>query len=272
MLRRTVLGLLLMAPATLSAQEGTVAYTHSVKLDVQIPPELRARLEARGGREGGPGMFPTERVSEVVLLFNASESLMKPVPPSDQAARPGQGNQVLREGGPPPGAMGLRGDVMMRMRGGSVSRRDRETIVEAYVQHDEGTIVESREFLGRRFLIEDERPALQWKLTGEQAEFLGYVVQKATAQQDSTSIEAWFTPQIPIPAGPAVYGGLPGMILVVSVDQGQEQYSATAVALTHVADGVIVRPTEGEKVSRERYEQIVVEKLEELRTMGPIRQ
>jgi len=261
------LGLLFMVPAALNAQEGTVAYTHSVKLDVQIPPELRARLEARGG----PGMFPTERVSQVVLLFNASESLMKPVPPDGRSAAPAGEVQVFHEGGPPPGMAGPRGDFMIR-RLGSVSRRDRETVVEAYVQHDEGTIVESRELLGRRFLIEDERPLFQWKVTGEQAEFLGYLVQKATAQQDSTSIEAWFTPQIPVPAGPSIYGGLPGMILVVSVDQGQEQYSATAVALAHVAEGVIVKPTEGEKVSRERYEQIVAEKLEELRTMGPIRQ
>jgi GLPGLI family protein len=154
------------------------------------------------------------------------------------------------------------------MRMSSTSRRDRETIVEAHVDYDEGTIVESREFLGRRFLIEDEQPSFRWKLTGEQADFLGYVVQKATAQQDSSTVEVWFTPQIPVPGGPAMYGGLPGMILVVSVDDGKEQYTATAISLTKVADGVIVTPTEGEKVTRERYEQIVAEKLEELRRVG----
>jgi GLPGLI family protein len=150
----------------------------------------------------------------------------------------------------------------------SVSRRDRETIVEAYVRYDEGSILEAREFLGRTFLIEDERPLFRWKLTGDQAEYLGYVVQKATAEQDSSTVEAWFTPQIPVPGGPAMYGGLPGMILVVSVDGGREQYSATAVSLMAVADGVIVPPTRGEPVSRARYEEIVEEKLEELRTVG----
>jgi len=128
--------------------------------------------------------------------------------------------------------------------------------------------VDAPEIQGPTFHKEDERPAFEWKLTGEQAEFLGYVVHKATAQQDSSTIEAWFTPQIPIPGGPATYGGLPGMILVVSVDESQVQYSATAVSLTTVAEGVIVRPTEGEAVSRERYEEIVAEKLEELRTIG----
>ena len=253
MLCRITLGLLLLIPVALSAQEGSIAYTHSVQ--IEIPEELRARMEARGGnRQGGP-VLPTERVSEVVLIFNGSESLMKPVPPAP------------REGGAP-GIGDRRRGFAARMRMSSASRRDRETIVEAYVRYDEGTIVEAREFLGRTFLIEDERPAFEWKLTGEQAEFLGYVVHKATAQQDSSTIEAWFTPQIPIPGGPATYGGLPGMILVVSVDESQVQYSATAVSLTTVAEGVIVRPTEGEAVSRERYEEIVAEKLEELRTIG----
>ena len=257
MLRRLALGLALLVPGALSAQEGSIAYTHVVRLGAAIPAEMRPRLEARGrNREAGPGMLPTERVSDVILIFSPSESLMKPVPP------------VAREDSPPAGMAGERAGMAARIRMSSASRQDRETIVEAYVQFDEGTIVESREFLGRTFLIEDERPAFQWRLTGEQAEFLGYLVQKATAQQDSSAIEAWFTPQIPVPGGPAIYGGLPGMILVVSVDQGQVQYTATEVALTKVAEGVIVKPTDGERVTRERYEQIVAEKLEELRTVG----
>lgn len=263
MVREFTCALLFILPGMLSAQEGSIAYTHSVRIDFQIPPELRARMEARGGnRPGGPGGLPTERVSEVILLFSSSESLMKPVPPAQ------------REGGPPSGPPGMgdrRAGMAARMRMNSASRQDRETIVEAYARYDDGTLVESREFLGRTFLIEDQRPDFQWRLTGEQAEFLGYLVQKATAHQDSSTIEAWFTPQIPIPGGPAMYGGLPGMILVVSVDEGRVQYNATAVSLTAVAEGVIVRPTDGEKVSRERYETIVAEKLEELRTIGSAR-
>ncbi|MEJ2204722.1 MAG: GLPGLI family protein [Gemmatimonadota bacterium] len=212
MLRRLTLGLLLL-PGALAAQEGTIAYTHAVKLDLELPPEMRARLEARGGRGG---LLPTERVNDVVLLFNGSESLMKPVPPAPEARSPGG----------PPGLRDRREGMMARMRRISASRRDRETVVEAYVRYDEGS------------------------------------------KRDSSTIEAWFTPQIPVPGGPAMYGGLPGMILVVSVDEGQEQYNATAVSLTAVAEGVIVRPTEGDVVSRERYEEIVAEKLEELRTVG----
>jgi len=148
---------------------------------------------------------------------------------------------------------------------GSASRNAQETLVEAYTRYDEGTIVEARQLLGRSFIIADERPTYSWKLTSEQAEFLGYVVQKATAVQDSSVIEAWFTPQIPVQGGPATFGGLPGMILVVSIDDGQVQYTATGVSMSPIAEGVIVRPTEGDGVTREEYEEIVAEKLEELR-------
>lgn len=260
MLRTITLGLLLLLPSVLSAQEGSIAYTHSVEIDFEIPEEIRARMEAAGMNRagGGLGMFPTERTSDVLLIFNEAESLMKPVPPPpDQPGHPGGGRDdfAARHAG-----------MAARMRMASSSRSDRETIVEAHVDFGAGSIVEAREFLGRTFIIEDERPAFEWRITSEQAEFLGYMVMKATAQQDSTAIEAWFTPQIPVQGGPGPYGGLPGMILVVSVNDGHTQYSATEVSMMPVAEGVIVRPTEGEVVTREEYEEVVAEKLEELRT------
>ena len=89
-------------------------------------------------------------------------------------------------------------------------------------------------------------------------------MQKATAEHDSTTIEAWFTPEIPVSAGPGLYGGLPGLILVVSVNDGHTVYSATEVSLTAVEDGVVKPPDDGQEVSREEYEKIVAEKLAEL--------
>lgn len=258
------LSTLLVTPAVVAGQEGTIAYTHTVENDFEIPEEMRARIEGRGGnrggRGGGPdGALPRTRTSEVLLLFNATNALMKPVP---REVRDGR-----REGAGPGGGRGDRAAALgRRMRQRSTARGDQETLVEAYTDFATGTVVESREFLTRTFLIEDARPEYEWRLGSEQAEFLGYVVLKATAVQDSTTIEAWFTPQIPVMGGPASFGGLPGMILVVSINDGKEQYSATEVSLSAVAEGVIVAPEDGDEVTREEYERIVEEKLEELRT------
>ena len=131
-------------------------------------------------------------------------------------------------------------------------------------------MVEVRRFLGRTFRVSRERPSLAWRLTAEQAEHLGYTVMKATAEQDSTTIEAWFTPQIPVFGGPESYGGLPGMILVLSVNDGQVQYQATEVTLGELEEGSISPPDEGDELSEEEFEQLVKERLEEMaRTRRP---
>lgn len=244
----------------LAAQEGTIAYTHTV--EVEISEEMRARFEGRGGRgargggPGGQGGLPTTRTDEVLVLFNATQSLMKPVPRERREAR---------QGGPGGGGGDRIAGFQRRMRASSANRGDRETLVESYTDFSTGTVVETREFLTRTFRIEDTRPQYQWRLTSEQAEFLGYAVQKATAVHDSTTIEVWFTPEIPVMGGPASFGGLPGMILVVSIDGGKEQYSATEVSMSAVAEDVIVAPEDGDQVTRDEYEEMVAEKLEELR-------
>ena len=138
------------------------------------------------------------------------------------------------------------------------------TLQAAYMDYGEATMVEARGFLGRTFRVTRERPSYAWRIGTEQAEHLGYTVMKATAEHDSTTIEAWFTPQIPVSGGPASYGGLPGMILVLSLNDGQTQYQATEVALQELEAGLIAPPEDGDEVSYEEFEQLVKERIEEM--------
>ena len=50
---------------------------------------------------------------------------------------------------------------------------------------------------------------------------------------DGRSIETWFTTDQPVPAGPELYGGLPGIILLLDIEhpEGQITYSASQVKL-----------------------------------------
>ncbi|MCY4398264.1 MAG: GLPGLI family protein [Gemmatimonadetes bacterium] len=252
MLNRLALPLWLMLPAAAAAQQGTITYTYSVKNGFEIPERWSDRI-------------PSSRSGTMLLHFGPSGSLMTPPPEDRKEAAPAvvTDRPILSDR-----AIGM----AMRMKMGSTSRSDQEELREAYVSYDEGAIVETREFMGRTFRFTGHRPAFEWRLTGEQAEHLGRLVIKATAEHEERAIEAWFTPEIPVQGGPASFGGLPGMILVLSVDGGDTKYFATEIDLEGGEEGLIRMPEDGDEVSRDEYELIVAEKLEELeklRRRGP---
>ena len=250
MMRRVTLVPVLVAAALAhgradgSAQEGRIAFQRTVGYDFEVP---------EGWGERGE-QIPTGEVTELLLLFTASESVTVPVPETPAAAATGGDRRAER--------------IAARLRSSSTSRSDQETLLEYYASLERSAVVETREFMGRTFLISGARPSRRWKLSGEQREFLGFTVQKATAVEGGATVEAWFTPEIPVAAGPGPYGGLPGMILVVTVDGGKTLYAATDVDLSGLGEATIAAPREGDEVSREEYERIVVEKLEEVRTLA----
>ena len=238
-------------PQAAAAQEGRVHYLRSVQFDFHVP-ERWAQMRDR---------MPAQSTASLVLLFDGASSLMKRSAEEEEADSRRAGARGT-DGGDRR-ALGM----MMRLRQQSASRSDQENLREAYVDFASGSVAETREFMGRTFLIMGERPTYQWKLGSEQREFLGFMVQKATAVHEEREIEAWFTPQIPVQAGPGEFGGLPGLILVLSLDAGHLLYSAIEVDLTGLGDDSIAPPEDGDEVSREEYEEIVAERIEELRTL-----
>ncbi|UCD25588.1 MAG: GLPGLI family protein [Gemmatimonadota bacterium] len=241
-MKRALTLLLALIPSATAAQQGAILYERAVKYEFEIPEQWAARL--------GDLEMPAANVTSMLLFFNESASLMIPAPAEEEEMPGGTEQRAQR--------------LATRLRMASTARSDQEVLLQAYVSYKDGSIAETYEFMGRTFRISGTQPSYAWRLSGEQSEFLGYTMQKATAEHDSTTIEAWFTPEIPVSAGPGLYGGLPGLILVVSVNDGHTVYSATEVNLTAVEDGVVKPPDDGQEVSREEYEEIVAEKLAEL--------
>ncbi len=282
---KTLLSLCLMlVPACLSAQEGSITYDHTVVYGFANPeaqaarrdsaqadstrrsgdeaqPERAARAGAdgrRGGNGAGRGFrmpegMPTNSHASVVLYFSSNESVMKQADEAEEEAAVVSDMDRRMAG------------FAARIRMGSPVRSDQETLLGAYSNNTDGTLVEELEFMGRTFRITGLRPAYEWRLVAEQSEFLGYMVQKAETEHDGRTIEAWFTPQLPVSAGPGQFGGLPGLILVLSVNRGEELYTATSVDPGEL-ETVIAPPEDGDEISRDEYEIIVEEKLEELRS------
>ena len=131
---------------------------------------------------------------------------------------------------------------------------------------------EQRDMMDKKFIITDSIRKLNWKLTGETQTILGHVCQQAIAQRtgkrtqmnmdngkmerkeinDTTNIVAWFTSDIPVPAGPEVQGQLPGLILALDMNNGRMVYRALELS-PKVDVATIKEPTKGKKVTPDEF-------------------
>lgn len=227
------LALALATTALFAQKEGIIKYEEKINVHRKMTGEAAKYKE----------MVPEFSTNNMELWFNeevakyASATTFNP----DQVVETEQG--------------GMR--MMMRMMGANS---------EHFYDMEKAQAVEQREFMSRIFLIEDketEQPA--WKMSPEQKKILDYTCMKATLQKDSTTIVAWFTPQIPVKVGPRGINQLPGLILEADINDGDLIISATEVKLEKVDKSKLTMPKKGKKVSNEEFEAIVKEKTEEMR-------
>ena len=228
-------GLLIAAVAvgcSAMAQEnssGTVIYEQTVKFELKLEGEA-AQFASQ---------FPKERKSEKVLYFD-----------NQQAVYQNSTSSKVE-------------DMDMSSSGSTMVVKMVEPDNKIFTDISLNQQVEMREFMTRVFLINGEI-ANSWKITGNQKMILNYPCQEATSVAGTDKIVAWFTPAIPASVGPGKYGGLPGLILAVDLNEGKNVTIAKSIDLTPVAKDKIVKPEKGKKVSREEFDKIVVEKMKEM--------
>lgn len=158
-------------------------------------------------------------------------------------------------------------------------------------------MIEDKEQFSKRFLIKEDMEQPKWQLGTETKKIGQFTCYKATytkvdksvdwgsifrrrggkdKKKDSTQnksqkekkekkllVTAWYSPQIPVSAGPAEYWGLPGLILELNV--GRTTMLCTEVQLNPDEKLEIKVPTKGKEVTREEYNKILKEKSIELR-------
>lgn len=226
--------ILLLFPILSWGQAGQIRYTEIVQLEIELPE----------GQEHMRDMLPSEQKSERILLFDAEQSLYKNyTPPADVEA------SADTEGG----------QIRIRMMA-----PDNAT----YINRTTGDFLEMQEFLGKRFLIEDELTKRAWKVGTEQQVILDHVCRKATYQDTSIVVEAWFAPSLATPVGPADYQGLPGAILLVNIDSGRVVMQAETIELQDQLEEPISAPSKGKQMSRPAFETMVDEKMKEMEENG----
>ena len=74
-------------------------------------------------------------------------------------------------------------------------------------------------------------PLQKWVTYKERKTICGYLCMKAVCRWRGRSYTAWYTPQIPVSAGPWKFGGLPGLIMAVSDSTGDYSWEAVAVSM-----------------------------------------
>ena len=135
-----------------------------------------------------------------------------------------------------------------------------------------GQVVEEREFGTKNYIIMDSIQHLNWKLTGATSTILNYPCQQAVTQRigkranttmengkletkevpDTANIVVWFTPAIPVPAGPEYQGQLPGLILGIDINNGRMVYTATELSDKTDLEAVKA-PSKGKKVTMAEF-------------------
>ncbi len=117
----------------------------------------------------------------------------------------------------------------------------------------------------RVFLIESEIKQGEWKMTGEQKVILDYPCMQAVQEnEEGEKTIAWFTPSIPVATGPSNFIGLPGLVLQVELMDGDHTLTALSVDLGEIDKKLLVKPKKGKKVTQEKFDKIVAEKIEEM--------
>lgn len=119
--------------------------------------------------------------------------------------------------------------------------------------------------LGKAYLMKDELPNMNWKITKDKETIAGFDTYKATGvMNDSIAITAWYTPKINIKDGPDRVWGLPGLILKTEFEVNDTQLIITAMKVAVKEEEIkINKPTKGQVVTeKEFYEEM--RKLQEM--------
>jgi GLPGLI family protein len=159
-----------------------------------------------------------------------------------------------------------------------------------YKNVKDNQLVQSQEFYGKRFLVKDELEPIQWQMKQETKKIGNYDCFKAVAsiptQQlewfnfswselrkpepeegeepeiEMTTVEAWYTLQIPVRHGPAEYWGLPGLILEVSA--GNTVMLCTEIQMNPEDKVEIAPPSKGKEIDKTGYKETIVSKMTEM--------
>ena len=216
----------LALPIGLSAQItfGTIDYTERMSFDFGdwMPADRKKELEA----QMASGAFDmTGRVS-----FNDTEFSYQQLPPEEVPD-------------------GRRGGWMMR-------RAENPEIF--YINLADSTRTDRRQIMDRSFILNEAWAAPNWNIAKRKVGMsdLPLPNQLATAiTAEGDTLTAYFTESIPLSIGPKGYGGLPGAIIYLKVqNEGRSVEYRMKGMQPNAPDVIVTRPDDAKEISREDFD------------------
>lgn len=139
------------------------------------------------------------------------------------------------------------------------------TTINTYKDINQGIFLNSTTFNNADYLISNNLPKFNWKITSLKKKIGKYNCIKATTNGTDGLITAWYTEEIPINDGPSKYWGLPGIIL--SLNAPEKTFIATEII---AKDYVTIEiPKKGKKMSEKEYRVFIEKQPKEIVTEVP---
>ena len=141
-------------------------------------------------------------------------------------------------------------------------KKDQFLLMRDYKGKSQEDLIET---LGKVYHIKEDMPKTKWKILNEIKEIEGYLCMKAETKNEikGQTIHAWFTDAIPMSGGPEGYGGLPGMILEIDINNQDAVITATKVALDEEVKIPYPKKIKGKKTDRVTYNDMVKKYIDE---------
>ena len=225
----------------------------------QIPEAQKAMIQER---------INSMSTNNFVLSFNKNSSIYV----EEEKLEKDQGNGIIAQ------RMGMMKMILNQGNNGKL-----------YKNINDHTYKNQVDIYGKLFLIQDSLKAIDWKITDEVKTIGKHTCFKATAIQKNRGlptnfrpgeqrtddskeerkigdemiiVTAWFTLDIPISQGPAMYYGLPGLIL--EVNAGNTTILCSKIELNKKEE-IINAPKNGKKINQKKYDELLKKKANEVR-------
>ena len=132
---------------------------------------------------------------------------------------------------------------------------------EWYADYKTGILKMKKTVVGSDFFINDSLTKIEWKLSNESRVIAGFNCRKATGKIfDSVYVFVFYTDEITISGGPCSIGGLPGMILGMTIPRLFTSWIATKVNVTSVNESIIKPATAKKIYPKKEYISLLTER------------